>query len=215
MRFKLPLQSVAAVMLSLSMTSMPALSADVAGPFSYPAGLLYAPATLTQPVGDYAQIGMNRVFLEDTTLYDLASLTGATRLREGTGDFKRDTLCLSGTENGRPLIAWFIATDTDKVTEVQTEWVGENDVPEYCRPLEANRLPVRLGRIGLGMSEKEVAELIGPSSYVDNAGWHYWFSQRFMRNEKNLQELELNWLALRFDEKARVERAFISQVTNL
>ena len=215
MRIKLPLLSVAAVMLPLAMTSQPALSADVAGPFSYPSGLLYAPATLTQPAGDYAQIGMNRIFLEDTTLYDLASLTGATRLREGAGDFKRDTLCVCGTENGRPLIAWFIATDSDKVTEVQVEWLNDNDAPEYCRKLEANRLPVRLGRIGLGMTKKDVAQYIGEASYEDDAGWQYWFSQRFMRNEKNLQELELNWLALRFDANGRVERAFISQVTNL
>lgn len=215
MRFNLSLPSIAAIMLSLSMTAPHAESADITGPFSYPTGLLDAPATLTQPAGDFAQIGINRIFLEDTTLFDLAHLTGATRLREGSDDFKRDLLCLSGTENGRPLIAWFIATDTDKVTETQIEWLGERQAPEYCRRVENNQLPIRLGRIGLGMSEKEVTEHLGEASFVDNAGWHYWFSQRFMRNEKNLQELELNWLAVRFDEKNRVSRAFISQVTNL
>ena len=215
MRTKLSILSVAAIILPMALTSVQAQAAETAGPFSYPAGLLDAPATLTQPAGDYAQIGINRIFLEDTTLFDLASLTGATRLREGDGDFKRDTLCLCGTENGRPLITWFVATDSDKVTEVQLEWLEDRDSPEYCQQLETTRLPVRLGRIGLGMNEKEVHQHLGEASYIDNAGWHYWFGQRFMRNERNLQELELNWLAIRFDKTGRVERAFISQVTNL
>ena len=93
MRTKLSILSVAAIILPMALTSVQAQAAETAGPFSYPAGLLDAPATLTQPAGDYAQIGINRIFLEDTTLFDLASLTGATRLREGDGDFKRDTLC--------------------------------------------------------------------------------------------------------------------------
>jgi hypothetical protein len=43
----------------------------------------------------------------------------------------------------------------------------------------------------------------------------YWFSQRFLRNARNLQELELNWLSVHFDEQGLVDKAFISQVTNL
>jgi len=215
MRTKLSIASVAAVLLPMVLSGVQAKSLETAGPFAYPAGLLDAPATLTQPVGDFAQLGITRIFLEDTTLLDLASLTGATRQREGDGDFKRDTLCLCGTENARPLIAWFIATDSDKVTEVQLEWLNDKASPDSCQRLESARLPVRLGRIGLGMTKEEVFQHLGEASYIDNAGWSYWFSQRFMRNERNLQELELNWLAIRFDSNDQVERAFISQVTNL
>ena len=38
-----------------------------------------------------------------------AAMTGATRLSEGDGVFRRDTLCLTGTTHGKPMIVWFIA----------------------------------------------------------------------------------------------------------
>ena len=60
-----------------------------------------------------------------------------------------------------------------------------------------------------------VNELLGRASYKDEAGWHYWFSQRFLRNKRGLQELELNWLAVHYDDDGLVDKTFSSQVTNL
>lgn len=188
---------------------------EIAGPFAYPTGLLDAPATLRTPLGRDARIGKPRIVLESTRLEDLAAMTGATRLSEGDGVFRRDTLCLTGTTHGKPMIAWFIATDSDFVTEAQLEWAGERTVPEFCRRLDAEHLPVQIGRIGLGMESALVNELLGRASYKDEAGWHYWFSQRFLRNKRGLQELELNWLAVHYDDDGLVDKTFSSQVTNL
>lgn len=116
---------------------------------------------------------------------------------------------------GKPMIVWFIATDSDFVTEAQLEWAGERTVPEICRRLDAEHLPVQIGRIGLGMESALVNELLGRASYKDEAGWHYWFSQRFLRNKRGLQELELNWLAVHYDDDGLVDKTFSSQVTNL
>ena len=187
----------------------------ITGPFAYPTGLLDAPATLTTPLGRDARIGKPRIVLESTRLEDLAAMTGATRLSEGDGVFRRDTLCLTGTTHGKPMIVWFIATDSDFVTEAQLEWAGERTVPEICRRLDAEHLPVQIGRIGLGMESALVNELLGRASYKDEAGWHYWFSQRFLRNKRGLQELELNWLAVHYDDDGLVDKTFSSQVTNL
>ena len=200
----------------LPFTMMGSLCAqDINEPFSYPTGLLDAPATLATPVGDSARIGKSIVVLESTKLADLAELAGATRLSEGRDVFRRDTLCLTGSEHGKPVIAWFIATDSEYVTEAQLEWVNDRHVPEYCRRLPPERLPIQLSKVGLGMTQSEVQELLGPASSQDDNGWHYWFSQRFLRNDRGLQELELNWLAVRFDDQGLVSQAFISQVTNL
>lgn len=188
----------------------------------YPASLLEAPATLEVPPADFVRLGKPVVRLGVTTLEEAATLTNGTRLREGRGVFARDVMCLSGTEDGRPVLAWLIASDTSHVSEVQLYWgdeaaesePGGAKVPRICRKLPAQRLPVRLGKIGLGMSKKDVTALVGAPSHVAEDGWHYWFSQRFLRNERNLQELELNWLAVRFDAEGRAERAFISLVKN-
>ena len=160
----------------------------ITGPFAYPTGLLDAPATLTTPLGRDARIGKPRIVLESTRLEDLAAMTGATRLSEGDGVF---------------------------LTEAQLEWAGERTVPEICRRLDAEHLPVQIGRIGLGMESALVNELLGRASYKDEAGWHYWFSQRFLRNKRGLQELELNWLAVHYDDDGLVDKTFSSQVTNL
>ena len=187
----------------------------ITGPFAYPTGLLDAPATLTTPLGSGARIGKPRIVLENTRLEDLAAMTRAVRLSEGDGVFRRDTVCLAGTTHGKPMIAWFIATDSEFVTEVQLEWTGKRNVPEFCRRLDAEHQPVQIGRIGLGMEHALVDELLGPASYKDDAGWHYWFSQRFLRNTRGLQELELNWLAVHYDGAGFVDQCFSSQVTNL
>lgn len=200
----------------LPFTMMGSLCAqDINEPFSYPTGLLDAPATLTTPVGNTARIGKPKIILESTKLADLADLTGATRLSEGRDAFRRDTLCLTGTDHGKPVIAWFIATDSEYVTEAQLAWVKDQRVPEFCRRLPPEQLPIQLGKVGLGMTQAEVQDLLGPASSQDTSGWHYWFSQRFFRNDRGLQELELNWLAVRFDQNGLVSQAFISQVTNL
>lgn len=182
-------------------------------PFAYPSSLLEAPATLTEPPADFVRLGKPKIVLEVTTLEEAAAFTGAPRIRDGRGDFARDIACLAGTEASRPVRVWMIASDTVHVTEVQLEWAESDTPPVFCRKLAPERLPVRLGPVGLGMTEKEVLELAGKPSYRDAQGWSYWFSQRFLRNARNLQELELNWLAVRF-EKGRVAQAFISLVKN-
>lgn len=182
-------------------------------PFAYPSSLLEAPATLTEPPADFVRLGKPKIVLDVTTLEEAAAFTGAPRIRDGHGDFARDYACLSGTEAGRPVRVWMIASDTVHVTEVQLEWADDDTPPVSCRKLPPERLPVRLGPVGLGMTEKEVLELAGKPSHRDARGWSYWFSQRFLRNTCNLQELELNWLAVRF-EKGRAVQAFISLVKN-
>lgn len=183
-----------------------------AAPFGYPASLLDAPATLTEPPADFLRLGKPKIELWNTTLAEAAEFTGATRLREGRGPFARDYMCLAGTENGEPVLAWIISSDTKNVTEVQLEH-PEGEIPAFCKKLPSERLPLRLGKIGLSMSEKEIAKLVGPISYKDGKGWHYWFSQRWLRNARNLQELELNWLAV-FFKNGKAEKAFISLVKN-
>ena len=182
-------------------------------PFAYPSSLLEAPATLTEPPADFVRLGKPKIALDATTLEEAAAFTGAPRIRDGHGDLARDYACLSGTEAGRPVRVWMIASDTVHVTEVQLEWADDDTPPVSCRKLPPERLPVRLGPVGLGMTEKEVLELAGKPSHRDARGWSYWFSQRFLRNARNLQELELNWLAVRF-EKGRAVQAFISLVKN-
>ena len=199
----------------LSLFLVQASAEEAAEPFSYPTGLLDAPATLTEPAGAYARLGKPVVNLHTSRLSEVADLTDAVRLREGHGSFRRDTLCLAGTENGRPLMLWLIATDSDRVTEAQLQWAPEGRLPEFCRRLPDDKLPIRLGQIGLGMTKTDIDELVGPASHEDAAGWRYWFCQRFLRNDRDLQELELNWLAVRFDLAGRAVQAFISTVVNL
>lgn len=195
--------------------SLSVFAQDPAGPFGYPAGLLDAPATLSSPAADYLRLGKPKAALERTKLEDVARLTQGTRLSEGSGVYRRDTLCLTGTEGGRPVVAWLIATASEYITEAQLEWVKPGEIPGYCRALPGRLLPLRLGKIGLGMTKADVQKELGDPSHVDSAGWHYWFSQRFSRNERDLQELRLNWLAVQYDRRGRIKKAFISQVTNL
>lgn len=191
----------------------PVLWAADAAPFPYPATLLDAPATLSDPPGAFLRIGKPVIALDVTTLEEAAAFTGATRLREGRGDFARDYMCLSGTEGGRPLIAWVIASGGERVSEAQLEWRSAEEIPEFCRAVPASRLPFRLGKIGLGMTAAQAEELLGRPSLASEDGWRYWFSQRWLRNARNLQELELNWLAVHFKDGA-ADRAFISLVKN-
>lgn len=184
------------------------------GPAGYPATLMDAPATLTEPPAPFVRLGKPVVTLEKTTLEDVALRTGGMRLSEGRGIFLRDILCLAGTEGGRPMRLWLIATDGPRVSEAQLEWMAEGEKPDpVCRSLSPERLPVRLGKVGLGMTKEAVLELLGPASLDAADGWHYWFSQRFLRNERNFQMLELNWLGVRFED-GRAVRLFSSQATN-
>ena len=132
-------------------------------------------------------------------------MTGATRLSEGDGVFRRDTLCLTGTTHGKPMIVWFIATDSDFVTEAQLEWAGERTVPETAAGSTPSTFPSRSAALVLAWSPTW-NELLGRASYKDEAGWHYWFSQRFLRNKRGLQELELNWLAVHYDDDGTFRR---------
>ena len=177
----------------LNATPTSGLSTE-AVPFAFPNKLLDVPATLKSPVGQHVYIG---------------------RPRDGQGVFARDVMCVTGTEGTKPVIVWFISSDNKTVTETQVEWLNDRVVPPTCRALPAENLPVRLGKVGLGMTGDEVQELIGDPSLSDEDGWKYWFSQRFLRNQRNLQELELNWLAVHFDQEGRVDKAFVAQVTNL
>ncbi len=190
-----------------------ALWATEASPFPYPASLLDAPATLSDPPGGFLRLGKPLIALDVTTLQDAAAFTGATRLREGRGDFARDYMCLAGTEGGRPLVAWVIASGGERVSEVQLEWRKKEAIPGFCKAMPAARLPFRLGKVGLGMTKAQTAELLGRASLESRDGWSYWFSQRWLRNARNLQELELNWLAVHFSDGV-ADRAFISLVRN-
>ncbi len=195
-------------------TASSARSAE-AEPFSYPNKLLDAPATLTTPLGIEIRLGKPKIVLEHTTLEALTALTGASRVRDGKGNFARDLLCTTGTENGQPIIAWFISSDNKTITEAQVEWLKDRAVPPVCKVLPAEHLPVRLGKVGLGMTAKEIQEHLGTPSLAEEDGWLFWFSQRFLRNARNLQELELNWLAVHFDKEGLVDKSFAAQVTNL
>ncbi|MDO5530637.1 hypothetical protein [Sutterella sp.] len=183
-------------------------------PFGYPSALLDAPATLGAPAGGFVQIGRERLELGEAALGEAAHRRHLALLREGSGVFARDYTCLTGTEGGRELIVWLIATGSEALTEAQVEWVADGaEVPRSCARLAMTDLPVRLGKIGLGMTEKDVTDLIGAPSYSEGSGWKFWFSQRFLKNARGLQELELNWLGVRF-EKGRAVRAFASLVKN-
>lgn len=207
------LQNLAIVGASVFCLTSAEAFVDVA-PMAYPTSLLEVPATLAEPPADFLRLGKPIVRLEVSSLEDVARLTNATRLREGHGVFSRDVMCLSGTEQGKPVIAWLVASDTEHVSEVQLlRQPPETTIPQVCRALPAELLPFRLGRIGIGMTPEEVEELVGPPSRVADDGWHYWFSQRFLRNARNLQELELNWLAVRYKHGC-VDKAFISLVKN-
>ena len=186
-----------------------------AAPFAYPNRLLDAPATLSAPLGAEIRLGKPKIVLEHTPVQAVTDLTGAIRVRDGRGEFARDVLCVTGTENGKPLIAWFISSDTKTITEAQIEWLDKRMAPSVCKPLADEHLPIRIGKVGLGLSEKEVIESLGKPSLSDEDGWHYWFSQRFLRNDRNLQELELNWLAVHINSAGEVDRSFSAQVTNL
>lgn len=205
---------IPSIILGAALTFAAGAAAAESLPFAYPSTLLDAPATLTEPPGAFVRFGKPVVVLDQTTLEEAAAFTHAVRLREGRGDFTRHYTCLAGTEGGRALRVWLISSDAKHVTEAQLEWLKDGEeTPHTCRALPREKLPVRLGKIGLGMTEEDVEALAGKPSYKDGAGWSYWFSQRFLRNARNLQELELNWLAVRFDE-GRAAQAFISMVKN-
>ena len=186
-----------------------------AEPFSYPNKLLDAPATLTTPLGAEVCLGKPKIVLEHTTLEALTALTSAPRVRDRKGNFARDLICVTGTENGQSIIAWLISSDNETITEAQIEWLKDRPVPPVCKPLPAEHLPIRLGKVGLGMTAKEIQEHLGTPSLADEDGWQFWFSQRFLRNARNLQELELNWLAVHFTKDGLVDKSFVAQVTNL
>lgn len=214
---KPPEPSMKKLIFALCAAALPAAFAaeggagDLPEPFGYPSTLLDAPATLAEPPGGYVQTGRLRSMLGEARLAPIAERHQAAHLREGAGDFARDYACLTGTEGGRPVILWLIATGSEELTEAQLEWT--ETVPRSCGRLQARELPVRLGRIGLGMTKAEVAEHLGTASWDDGFGWRFWFSQRFLKNARGLQELELNWLGVQF-EAGRVKRAFASLVRN-
>ena len=158
-----------------------ALAAD--GPAGYPATLMDAPATLSEPPAAFVRLGKPVVALEKTELEDVLRL-------------------------------WLIATDGPRVSEAQLEWLPEKAAPDpVCRSLPPQLLPVRLGKVGLGMTQIDLRKLLGTPSLVAADGWHYWFSQRFLRDDRHFQILELNWLGVRFEDN-RAVRVFSSQVTN-
>ena len=66
---------------------------------------------------------------------------------------------------------------------------------------------------GLDMTPKQSAEAVGIPSYNDGFGWQFWFSQRFLKNARGLQELELDWLGVEF-QNGRAVRGFASLVKN-
>lgn len=191
--------------------SLCSFSATAAGPQPYPGALMDTPATKTTPPAAFVRLGKPVVAFEHTTMADVVALTGAKPVTEGRGMFRRDYVCLAGSENGRPMRLWLIATDGAAISEAQLEWA---DTPEAaCTPLPKALLPVRLGKVGLGMTEKDLRGFQGAPSHTVENGWRFWFGQRWLRDERNFQKLELNWLGARV-KRGRVDRLFASQVTN-
>jgi hypothetical protein len=154
-----------------------------------------------------------RLQLGEAELETAALRWGAARLREGTGLFERDYACFEGTESGKPILLWLISSDLKTVTEAQIERVTSERIPAHCGKLVGTDLPVRLGRVGLDMTPKQSAEAVGIPSYNDGFGWQFWFSQRFLKNARGLQELELDWLGVEF-QNGRAVRGFASLVKN-
>lgn len=72
--------------------------AETASPFGYPSTTLDAPATFTEPVGEFVRFGREPFFLGSAGLRDAAERFHAARLREGAGYFERDFACFAGTE---------------------------------------------------------------------------------------------------------------------
>lgn len=207
-------KSLCAAICALMLGVVDVAGAKVLEPFSYPSTLLDTPATLTQPPALFARLGKPMFELDVTPFVEAANFLHATRYREGHGDFERDFFCVAGTENDQPILGWVIASGTSTVSEIQLTRVRDaSQIPPYCAKLTEQQLPVRLGPVGIGMSIHTVDELLGPASHVDTNGWHFWFSQRFLRNQRGLQELELNWLGLHFT-NSHVDQAFISLVKN-
>lgn len=200
-------------MLASAAASFAACASDA--PFEYPSSLLESQASYSEPAGGYVRLGKPTVVLGVTTLEEAARYTGASRLRDGSGVFARDYMCLESSENGVRYLTWLVSSDTKHVTEAQIERISNEDqIPGYCRLLRKELQPVRLGKFGMPMSASEVNKFIGKPSSSSSDGWSYWFSQRFLRNEKNLQELELNWLAVEFNSNGTAVRAFASTVKN-
>lgn len=168
---------------------------------------------LAEPPAAYVQIGRERLQLGEAELETAALRWGAARLREGTGLFERDYACFEGTESGKPILLWLISSDLKTVTEAQIERVTSERIPAHCGKLVGTDLPVRLGRVGLDMTPKQSAEAVGIPSYNDGFGWQFWFSQRFLKNARGLQELELDWLGVEF-QNGRAVRGFASLVKN-
>ena len=124
-------------------------------------------------------------------------------------------MCLESREDGVRYLTWLVSSDTKHVTEVQIERItNEDQIPGYCRALKKELQPVRLGKFGMPMKSSDVRRYVGDPSSSASDGWSYWFSQRFLRNSRNLQELELNWLAVQFDSDGAALRAFASTVKN-
>jgi len=49
-----------------------------------------------------------------------------------------------------------------------------------------------MSQSNMGLTPKQSAEAVGIPSYNDGFGWQFWFSQRFLKNARGLQELELD-----------------------
>lgn len=183
-------------------------------PFEYPASLLDAPATLSIPPALSVRVGKTEVALSQSQLQDMTHLMQAIQMRVGQGLFRQDSICLLGTEGGKPVRLWLIATDSKAISEAQLEYLPVDAKHEnVCTSVNFRYLPFRLGKIGLGMTEKFVRRTVGRPSHQTVDGWMYWFSQRVLRTPNNTQELELNWLGVRV-EKGKVVQAFSSVVRN-
>lgn len=205
------IRSAAFAALAAAVLSGPAAAAERNAPFGYPTTALDAPATYAEPPAAFVQIGRARHYLGEASFEDLTAALGAERVREGEDMFEREFACVAGTENGRPVVLWLISSDLKTLTEAQLEVTDA--VPGRCARVAAEALPFRLGRLGMGMTRAEALEYVGEPSGEDGFGWSYWFGQRFLKNARGLQELELDWLGAEFRD-GRAVRAFASLVKN-
>ena len=171
------------------------------GPAGYPATLMDAPATLTEPPAPFVRLGKPVVMLEKTTLEDVVLHTGGMRLSPRDlvpCGHRRRTPHASLAHRNRRSARFRSAARMD----------GRGRKTRLRLPAAFARTSSRAARQS-GARHEEGRRSRAPRP----RGWHYWFSQRFLRNERHFQMLELNWLGVRFED-GRAVRLFSSQVTN-
>lgn len=180
-------------------------------PFRYPASLMDARSTFTVSPATPVVLGETVVVLESSRLNDVAAIARAPVYTEGKGEDARHWVCVAAQNNGKPLRLWFIASGQETVTEVQMS-PGVFQNPKACGKVNDHFEPVYLSRIASGMSVADVIRDIGPASYKDDAGWHFWVSRRSYTYFEN-RFTEYVWVGALTDASGKISDVFTTQIT--